>query len=135
MATRPVNRPLSPHLQIWRWGPHMLVSILHRATGTAMALAGTIGFVWWLAAQATGPAAYATWLWFFTELAGGAIGYVVAIGLSWAFFQHMSSGVRHWILDVGAGYELKANKTGAMVTMVVSVVLTIVFWAYILGVK
>ena len=113
----------------------MLVSILHRATGTAMALAGTVGLVWWLAAQAAGPAAYATWLWFFRELAGGAIGYVVAIGLSWAFFQHMSTGVRHWILDVGAGYELKTNKTGAMATMVISVLLTVLFWAYILGVK
>lgn len=113
----------------------MLVSILHRVTGVAMALGGTFAFVWFLAAQAAGPAAYATWHWFFAELAGGAIGYVFGIGLSWAFFQHMSSGVRHWIMDVGAGYELRANKRGAMAAMVVAAVLTVLFWAYLLGVK
>ena len=49
------NRPLSPHLQIWKWGPHMLVSILHRVSGDGMALVGLFVLVWWLGALASGP--------------------------------------------------------------------------------
>src|SRR3546814_1470403 len=54
------SRPLSPHLTIWRWGPHMLVSILHRMTGAGLATVGVVGLVWWLTAAAMGPAAYET---------------------------------------------------------------------------
>ena len=57
MAHNPA-RPLSPHLTIWKWGPHMLVSILHRATGTALAIGGGLIFTWWLTAAAMSPAAY-----------------------------------------------------------------------------
>ena len=54
------ERPLSPHLTIWKWGPHMLVSILHRITGTGLAIVGGGVFVWWLLATADGPEAYAS---------------------------------------------------------------------------
>ncbi|WP_375428154.1 succinate dehydrogenase, cytochrome b556 subunit [uncultured Sphingomonas sp.] len=130
MASRPQARPLSPHLGIWRWGPHMLVSILHRATGVGMAMVGVPLFTWWLAATAAGGEAYATFRDVFTTDEGNLniIGWVVGVGLSLAFFEHMTTGVRHLVLDMGAGYELKRNKLGALACMGVAVALTALFW-------
>ncbi|MEP4783479.1 MAG: succinate dehydrogenase, cytochrome b556 subunit, partial [Erythrobacter sp.] len=100
------NRPLSPHLTDglklhWKWGPAMFVSILHRATGDGMAVVGLGVLVWWLTALAGGAESYAS----FVDLATSPVGYVVLVGLSWAFFTHMMSGLRHFVLDIGAGYE------------------------------
>jgi succinate dehydrogenase / fumarate reductase cytochrome b subunit len=122
--SRNPGRPLSPHLTIWKWGPHMLVSILHRATGTALAIGGGIGFVWWLVAAAMGPDAYAT----FYKVATSWFGYLVGVGLTWSFFQHMFTGLRHFVLDTGAGYELKTNRTFAILTMVGSLLVTLLVW-------
>ncbi len=121
------NRPLSPHLQIWKWGPHMLVSILHRATGDGMALVGLGILLWWLGALASGPEAYETFAFF----AGTPVGYVVLVGLSWAFFSHMLSGLRHFVLDIGAGYELQTNRFWSAAVPVIATVLTAAFWAAI----
>ena len=139
MATQPAAprpRPLSPHLGIWRWGPHMLVSILHRATGSGMATVGTVLLVWWLAALAAGAEAYAGFLNVFTTAAGhlNVIGYILGLGLTLSLFQHMMTGVRHLVLDTGAGFEIRTNKMFAMLTMVASVLMTVVFWLY-LGIK
>jgi succinate dehydrogenase / fumarate reductase cytochrome b subunit len=125
------SRPLSPHLTIWKWGPHMLVSILSRVTGGGLATVGAAALVWWLAAAATGAQAYET----FTGWATSWIGIVVGVGLSWAFFQHMLAGIRHLVMDIGAGFELSANKFWANMTMLGAAMLTILLWAYILGVK
>ena len=76
-------RPLSPHLGIWKWGPAMTVSILHRVTGDGMAIVGGLVFVWWLTAAAMGKEAYDFFLWFFQGLAGGTFGYIVGIGLTY----------------------------------------------------
>jgi succinate dehydrogenase / fumarate reductase, cytochrome b subunit len=127
--SRNSRRPLSPHLTIWKWGPHMMVSILHRATGTAMAIGAASLLVWWLAAAASGPQAYETFLSWATWWPG----YVVAIGFTWTFFQHMFSGIRHLVLDTGAGYELRVNKMGAIATMIGSITLTALVWALILA--
>lgn len=115
----------------------MLVSIVHRALGVGMALVGAPILVWWLAAAATGGESYASFLDIFTTDPGGLnmLGYVIATGLTWAVLQHMMSGIRHLVLDTGAGYELRRNKTGALLTMVASALLTILYWAYLLGVK
>ena len=131
------TRPLSPHLGIWKWGPHMLVSILHRATGDGMALVGTCLFVWWLAALAAGADAYAGFVDTFTYADGSlnAAGYIFGVGLSWAFFQHMASGIRHLVMDTGAGFELRINKTFALLTIVFGALATIAFWAYLLAGK
>jgi succinate dehydrogenase / fumarate reductase cytochrome b subunit len=131
---RSAARPISPHLTIWKWGPHMLVSILHRATGDGMAVVGSILLVWWLAALAAGDAAYAQFIGLFTVSSGAPniVGYVVGIGLTFCLFQHMASGIRHFVLDTGAGYELKSNRRGAQATIVVSVILTAAYWAYLL---
>ncbi|WP_394271154.1 succinate dehydrogenase, cytochrome b556 subunit [Qipengyuania sp.] len=122
------NRPLSPHLQIWKWGPHMAVSIFHRVTGDGMALVGLAVLLWWLGAMAAGPRAYET----FANVMGSPLGLVVLVGLSWAFFTHMSSGLRHFVLDIGAGYELTTNKTWSVIVLAAGVVLTALFWAVIL---
>lgn len=127
--SRNPGRPLSPHLTIWKWGPHMVVSILHRATGVGMAIVAGLAFVWWLVAAASGTEAYATFL----KVATSWFGYLVAIGLTWSFFQHLFSGLRHFVLDIGAGYELKVNKTGAVLTMAGSVIVTLLIWAPILA--
>jgi len=125
------SRPLSPHLTIWRWGPHMAVSILHRATGAALSIAGGIGLTWWLVAAASGPEQYAR----FMRVAHSWIGMVVVVGLSWAFFQHLFSGLRHLLLDTGAGYELRTNRTWAIMTMVGSAAATLAVWAYIFSAR
>lgn len=134
MSTAPIKaRPLSPHLTIWKWGPHMLVSILHRVTGSGMATVGALLLVWWFAAAAAGEAAYATFLDVFTTSAGSLnpIGYIIGIGLTWCFFQHMANGIRHLVMDIGAGFELKRNKASSIATIVFSVLATAAFWAFI----
>ena len=122
------KRPLSPHLEIWRWGPAMAVSILHRVSGNGLAFVGLAVLLWWLGALASGPVAYAI----FTSLAGSWYGQVVLIGISWAFFNHLSSGLRHFVLDLGAGFELKANAAWSWLSMAGGIVLTAAFWAAIL---
>ena len=137
---RNTARPLSPHLTIWKWGPHMLVSILHRATGVTMATAGVTVLVWWLTAAASGAEAYADFHRMVVD-AGADDGFarvtnilarLLGVGLTWALFQHMASGLRHLVLDAGAGYELKTNKTWAIATLIASATATALVWAYIL---
>ena len=128
-ASRNPNRPLSPHLGIWRWGPQMLVSILHRVTGAALTVAGMALLCWWLIAVAAGPDAYAT----FVKVATSPVGLFVLIGLSWAFFQHSFSGLRHLVMDIGAGFELATNKAMAIATIGGSAAATFALWAYIFG--
>ena len=125
------SRPLSPHLTIWKWGPHMLVSILHRVTGSGLATAGAIAFAWWLAAAASGQEAYET----FTAVARSWFGVLVGVGLSWAFFQHTLSGIRHLVMDSGAAFELNTNKRFAILTIAGSLLLTAALWAYVLEVR
>jgi succinate dehydrogenase / fumarate reductase cytochrome b subunit len=122
------NRPLSPHLSIWKWGPHMAVSILHRITGDGMAFVALPVLLWWLGALASGPEAYAT----FTTVATSPIGYLVLVGNSWAFFNHLTSGVRHFVMDMGAGYELKTNRTWSIGSILIGLILTAGFWAALL---
>ena len=114
----------------------MLVSILHRVTGDGMAVVGSVLLVWWLVAIANGAEAYAAFRNVFTLDSGSlnVVGYIVGIGLTLSLFQHMMSGIRHFVLDTGAGYELKMNKMYAIGTMIASVTLTILFWLY-LGIK
>lgn len=130
-SARPQVRPLSPHLTIWKWRVHMTVSILHRATGSALAFGAVILFLWWLIAAATGPTAYAD----FHSVATGPFGLIVGIGLSWVFFQHMMSGIRHLVMDSGAVLEIEANKRFATFTFIGSAVLTIALWAWLFAGK
>lgn len=112
----------------------MMVSIIHRITGDGMALVGTLLLVWWLAALAAGPASYdifqSVFVW-----QHGVLFYVVGVGLTFSLFQHIASGIRHFVMDTGAGYELKGNRTMAWMTLIGSTTATILFWAYLLGGK
>lgn len=137
MSSSKRARPLSPHLSIWRWGPHMVTSILHRITGSGMATVGAILLVWWLVAAASGEAAYNGFLDTFTVKSGAPniLGYIFGIGLTLTLFQHMASGIRHLVMDTGANFELKGNKRSAQLTWVFAIVMTIIVWGYIIGVK
>ena len=137
MATPPKaadkpERPIAPHLTHYKWGPHMTVSILHRATGDGLAIVGGLLFTWWLASLAAGKDSYDWFLSWFTGPHWNILGYVVGIGLTFAIFQHMMSGIRHFVMDTGANFELKSNKTSAILTFVGSLLLTILFWGVML---
>lgn len=137
MAT---NRPTAPHLQIWRWGPHMTVSILHRASGTILALVGIPLVLWWLGAIASGPEAYSTftrWVWDGEDGNGlhafaNLLGKIALVVATWALFEHALSGIRHYVLDAGAGYELTTNKRWSHVVLIGAPLLTAAFWALLL---
>lgn len=129
MSSQP-DRPLSPHLSIWRWGPHMLVSILHRITGGILTVAGLAILTWFLWALADGDKSYAA----FRAAASQPLGIVVLLGLTWAFWQHFFSGLRHLVLDTGAGFELRINKLFAVLTVVAALFFTALTWALGLGV-
>lgn len=139
MASRTPARPRSPHLFAgfmklhYSWGPHMLISILHRATGSTMATVGTGLLVWWLVAIASGAQAYATFTDVFTTDAGNlnVIGWVVGIGLTYCFFTHMLNGVRHLFMDAGAAFELKRNKIFSLIVLVGGFALTACYWLYL----
>jgi succinate dehydrogenase / fumarate reductase cytochrome b subunit len=107
----------------------MVVSIIHRATGTALSFAGLGILTWWLFAISSGTDANAD----FTKVATHPIGLIVLIGLTWSFFQHLLSGIRHLVMDTGAAFELGINKTFAILTIVGSVLLTAALWFYLLG--
>lgn len=125
----PHPRPLSPHLSIWRWGPHMMASILHRVSGSGLAIVGLGVLTSWLYALAKGGEAFTR----FQAAAAHPLGLVVLIGLTWAFFQHLLTGIRHLVMDSGAAFELGVNKTFAVLAMVGALLLTALTWAYILG--
>lgn len=126
---KPGSRPISPHLGIYTRGPHMIASIVHRITGDGLALVGTAVLLWWLGALASGPAAYTH----FTDCMNGWFGRVILIGLSWAVISHAVSGIRHLVMDTGAGFELKTNRTGALVTLLLPILLTAGLWLFIFG--
>lgn len=123
-------RPLSPHLTIWKWGPHMLVSILHRITGGALAALGLVVLTWWLVALAGNAAGHEQ----FVEIATSSAGIVILVGLTWAFYQHLFSGLRHLFLDIGAGFELKINRFWSVMTIAASLFMTALTWAFFTGV-
>ena len=117
------DRPLSPHLSIYRWPVTMASSILHRATGIAMSV-GFILFVVWLADMSVGPDAYAA----FMSIMDSTIGRILLIGWSWAFFYHLSNGIRHLVWDAGYGFEKSQATASAWFVIILSVVLTAAFW-------
>jgi succinate dehydrogenase / fumarate reductase, cytochrome b subunit len=121
---RNVARPLSPHLTIWKPGIHMTVSIVNRAMGVGLATVGAVAFLGWIVAMAAGAETYAA----FMSWAAWPPAYVIWIGLTFVYFFHLCAGLRHFVLDVGAGYELKSNRTWAWMTVVASVALTALVW-------
>lgn len=117
------KRPLSPHLQVYKWGAHMAVSILHRATGSALAF-GSILLTWWLVAMASGYEYFST----VQDYAGTIIGRIVLFGITLSLMQHLASGIRHLFMDMGKIYDLKINTVTAQATFVFSVLATLGIW-------
>ncbi|MEQ8746135.1 succinate dehydrogenase, cytochrome b556 subunit [Pyruvatibacter sp.] len=128
MADAPVEaaarqRPLSPHLGIYKPLMSMMMSIVHRITGVALFF-GTLILAWWLAAAAIGPDAYAT----FMATADSTIGRLVLFGYTWALIHHMLGGLRHFLWDSGHGFALRTVDVLAWGTLICSITLTLVIW-------
>ncbi len=117
------NRPLSPHLQIYRPQLTSVLSILHRLTGIALA-AGTLLLVWWLVAVAAGPATFETVQGFI----GSWFGRALLLGWSYALFYHLANGIRHLAWDAGWGFELKTVYLTGWTVIWASVALTLLAW-------
>jgi len=121
------QRPLSPHLQIYRWQITMLMSILHRATGIVLAL-GSLGLAWWLHAMASGGESIEA----FNRLAGSLPGMVILFGFSAALVYHLLNGIRHLLWDAGWGYELPKVYASGYTVFALSLLLTGAIWAVVL---
>jgi succinate dehydrogenase / fumarate reductase cytochrome b subunit len=94
-----IERPLSPHLQIYKPQITMVTSITHRATGIALGV-GTLLLAWWLIAVAAGPEAYAT----VTAFTTSWFGQIILFGFTWSLFYHLCNGIRHLFWDMGQGF-------------------------------
>lgn len=119
-----VERPLSPHLQVYSPLINMVMSILHRITGAALYF-GTVLLAWWLVAAATGPGYFA----FVSDLFGTLLGKLVLVGYSWALIHHALGGMRHFIWDFGHGYDLATIDLLSWGTIALSLALTLILWA------
>jgi succinate dehydrogenase / fumarate reductase cytochrome b subunit len=119
----PSERPLSPHLQIYRLTTTMVMSGLHRITGLALYF-GILLVVWWLMAAAAGPNGYANVQWFM----GTFIGRLMLFGYSWALIHHMLGGVRHLIWDTGRGFGPSEREWLALATIIGSIGITLLLW-------
>ena len=122
-TVRRAARPLSPHLQIYTPLINMVMSILHRLTGAALYF-GTLLLAWWLVSVASGPAAFAQ----FSAAANSWPGRIVLLGFTWALIHHAVGGVRHFIWDLGYGYDLETIDKLSWGSIVVSVLLTAAVW-------
>ena len=118
------NRPLSPHLQIYRPMLTMMMSIAHRITGIALYF-GTFILAWWLISAARGPQAYDS----AQSLLATPLGILVLIGYSWALIHHMLGGLRHLLWDTGRGLTLPSVERLAQLNLAGSIGLTLILWA------
>lgn len=117
------DRPLSPHLSVYRWPITMVLSILHRATGIAMAL-GLVVFAIGLTRLAAGEAAFAG----FTAAMATLPGQLLLLGWCFAFFYHLANGIRHLFWDAGYGFEKSQANASAWFVISAAVVLTAAYW-------
>jgi succinate dehydrogenase / fumarate reductase cytochrome b subunit len=118
------QRPLSPHLQIYRPQLTSVLSITHRVSGIALAL-GTLVLVYWLLAAASGAAAYQS----AQQLLGSWPGRIVMLAFSFALFFHLCNGIRHLFWDAGLGFELKTAYASGKAVVVVAIAMTVLAWA------
>jgi succinate dehydrogenase / fumarate reductase cytochrome b subunit len=122
----PAQRPLSPHLQIYRPQLTSMLSITHRLTGIALSVGGLF-LVWWLVAAATGDGAFAAAQWFF----GSWLGLLMLLGWTFCFFFHLLNGIRHLVWDTGRGFDLATAYASGWTVVAASAALTVV--AFISG--
>ena len=119
----PASRPLSPHLQVYKWQITMVLSISHRATGVALSV-GTLLLAWWLVALAMGPQAFEV----VQGFVGSWLGKLLLLGWSFSLFFHLANGIRHLFWDAGYGFENKTTTASGWVVVVASVALTVIAW-------
>ena len=122
MTTTPPNeRPLSPHLQIYRPQITSILSILHRSTGAFLALASLL-LVWWLLSIATGDALG------LDDFMASFLGRLILVGTSFSYFYHLCNGVRHLAWDAGVGFDKQTVAKTGWAVVVLSVLMTLVLW-------
>lgn len=121
---RATTKPLSPHLQVWRWHVTMLTSILHRATGFALYMGAAL-LVGWVASLAAGPVAFAR----YKGLLGSPVGKLALIGFTFAAFCHLANGVRHLVWDAGHGFEPRTANITAAGVIAFGAVATLAVWS------
>jgi succinate dehydrogenase / fumarate reductase cytochrome b subunit len=117
------ERPLSPHLQVYRWQITMTLSILHRATGVALAV-GAFALAAWLLSVAGGAESFAG----FARLADSLPGRIALFGFSFCLLYHLLNGLRHLLWDVGYGYEIPKVYATGWTVVALSVALTLLVW-------
>src|ERR1043166_174433 len=116
-------RPLSPHLQVYRWQLTSTRSILHRATGIALA-GGAVLWVWWLLALADGPNAFAA----ISAFSASILGRILLFGWTLCFFYHLANGIRHLWWDTGNGLDLPAVYRSGWTVVAFTAVATLLAW-------
>ncbi len=117
------NRPISPHLQVYKLPLTAILSIMHRGTGVVLAI-GTLLVAWWLAALAGGEGPFNT----ANAILGSWLGKLVLFGWTWALFYHLSNGIRHLVWDAGFGFDLPTTRLTNKVVIGSSFILTILLW-------
>jgi succinate dehydrogenase / fumarate reductase cytochrome b subunit len=127
---KPVARPLSPHLQVYRLPLIVIMSITHRITGVGLAI-GTFMLVWWLIAAATSGPAYDTVSWFLRT----PVGYLLLFGWSVALWYHFCSGLRHLGWDFGQGFELVEAHASNRMVLIGTALFTVLTWGIGLAVQ
>ena len=124
------ERPLSPHLTIYRPPITMTMSIIHRITGIALYF-GTLLLAWWLIAAASGPTAYAN----VQAFTSSFIGRLIVFGYTWALMHHLLSGIRHFVWDLGYGFKATEREALTWGALIGGIALTVLLWvaAYAMG--
>ena len=117
------NRPLSPHLQVYKPQLTSVLSILHRITGAALAV-GTLLVTYWLGALAGGPETFAN----ANGILGSVLGKIVLFFWSWALFYHLANGIRHLVWDTGFGFDLPTVYLSGKIMVGTSFALTVLLW-------
>lgn len=117
------ERPVSPHLQIYRWYLTMALSIGHRVTGVGLAL-GLLLLTWWLLALASGPEAFAT----VQAAMHSWFGVLVLFIYTFVVFYHLGNGVRHLVWDAGYGFDIEVAAHSGIAVLAFAGVATVLFW-------
>ncbi len=123
--TAKADRPLSPHLQVWKWHVTMATSIFHRFTGVGNAI-GAVLLTWWLVALATGPEAYAV----FTGFIGSLFGQLILFGFTASLVYHLMNGIRHLVWDTGTGFSLGVARSSGLFVFVATAIVTVAIWVF-----
>jgi succinate dehydrogenase / fumarate reductase cytochrome b subunit len=126
----PVQRPLSPHLQIYSPLINYMMSGFHRVTGAVLYF-GSLLVAWWLLAAATSAEHFATATWILTSIPGQ----VVLFGFTWGMMHHLLGGIRHLIWDTGHGFDLRTVDLLSWATIIGSVIITVVLWAVVISMR